>query len=136
VQVDVAPASGEGELLGRGQLLVAEEDDAIIQQGGADLAQYFVTKLLRQVDAFDDRAGRASDAVRLQMAVLGVAWGIHGFLLPVCGASPLVRPVRSASSGNNHGVETPHCKARGKKRPGKAWPDGITLVLGLEGAPR
>ena len=76
--MDVAPAAGEGELLGGSYFLVAEEDHAIVEQGGADLVQHLVAEFLREVDPFDDGAGRTGDAVRLQVAVLGVAWGIHG----------------------------------------------------------
>jgi hypothetical protein len=76
--VDVAPAPGEGELGIRRQGLAAEEDDQIVQQGGADLGQRLIVHLPRQIDAVDLGAHGACDLRHLDMTIGRVARTVHG----------------------------------------------------------
>src|SRR3546814_19343599 len=50
---------GEGDLQGRRDLLVAEEDDDFVMEGLQDFGEERVVHRLRQVDAEDLRAERA-----------------------------------------------------------------------------
>src|SRR3546814_2744135 len=50
---------GEGDLQGRRDLLVAEEDDDVVMEGLQDFGEERVVHRLRQVDAEDLRAERA-----------------------------------------------------------------------------
>src|SRR5690606_38371756 len=77
VQMNFAPALGEGELTLRREVLVAGEDDEIVEQGGADLAQHLVVQLLRKIEAVDLGAEGAGDRVDLDVAILAVAQFRH-----------------------------------------------------------
>ena len=76
--MDLAPATSEAKLLLRGELLVAEEDRAIVEQGRANFRQHIVRQVLGQIDPRHLGAERAGDAMRFEIAILGVAWSIHG----------------------------------------------------------
>ena len=89
MQVDLAPAARETELLLGRQLLVAEEDHAVVQQRGADFRQHIVRQILGQIDAIDHGAERAGDTVGFQVTVLGVARSVHGLVLLMPGMMPL-----------------------------------------------
>jgi len=51
MQMHLAPALGEGHLLGRRDDLVAEEDRAVVQQRLVNLAEGTVVELFGQIDA-------------------------------------------------------------------------------------
>src|SRR4029077_8082378 len=51
VEVDTAKTLGKGEMLLGRQLLVAEEDDAMLAESTADFGQHPLWRRLRQVDA-------------------------------------------------------------------------------------
>ncbi len=63
MQVDAAPAPGEGEELLRRQVLAAEEDHLMLEERLVDFAVERVGQRLRQVGAFDLRAQRPRDPV-------------------------------------------------------------------------
>ena len=70
MQVDLAPAASEAELLLGGKLLVTEEDHAVVEQCGADFRQHVVGQILGQIDTLDHSAARAGDLVRSHIAKL------------------------------------------------------------------
>src|SRR6185312_14724061 len=82
MEVDLPPTSRESELLVGRERLVAEEDDAVLQQRTADFAERLLVDFLRQVDALDLRTQRAGDLVRLDPLVLRVPYDVHGPALP------------------------------------------------------
>ena len=53
--MDLAPAAREAKLLLGRELLVAEEDHAVVEQRGADFRQHVVRQILGQIDALDHR---------------------------------------------------------------------------------
>ena len=59
--MDLAPTPGERELLVGREMLVAEADHQIIQQGGADFRQHLIGHVLRQIDAGDIGAERSGE---------------------------------------------------------------------------
>ena len=83
MQVDIAPAAGEGELLGGRDVLVADGDHQVVEQRRADFGQDLLRNVLRQVDAADFGAKRAGDLLDVEVTVLGVAWCVHGSGPPV-----------------------------------------------------
>src|SRR3546814_15097738 len=59
MRLDRPEPFGEGDLQGRRDLLVAEEDDDVVMEGLQDFGEERVVHRLRQVDAEDLRAERA-----------------------------------------------------------------------------
>ena len=51
VDLQFAEAAAEGNVLLRGQLLLAKENDAIVDERPADFADHVVVEVARQVDA-------------------------------------------------------------------------------------
>ena len=72
---DLAEPAGEGLVPGDVEFLVAEEDDAMLVQRVADLADRAVVEILRHVDAEDLRAAGAGQRPNLDTTVP------HGVLL-------------------------------------------------------
>jgi hypothetical protein len=75
VDVDRAEAAGEGDLLLRCDLLVAEEDHAVVVEGLADLGEMRLVHRLGEVHSEHLGAQRAGDGGDLDAAVA------HGKLL-------------------------------------------------------
>ena len=65
---DLAEAPGEGEKAGGRQILVAEEDDVVVEPGAADGANGVVVHLRAQVDAVNLRSDGAGDGAYLYSA--------------------------------------------------------------------
>jgi len=82
MQVDVAPPPGERQLLLGGHRLVTEEDDLVVEQRGADLAQCLGVELARKIDAGDLGAERARDPAGLDPTMLRVLQVAHRPVLP------------------------------------------------------
>ena len=59
VDVDGGKAFGEGDVLGFAQPLVAEEDHAVLAEGGADLADRVIGQVMGEIDAVQLRADMA-----------------------------------------------------------------------------
>src|SRR3981189_3308525 len=68
VDLELAKAMPEGEMLLRGQVLVLKEDDEVLEQGRADLGDNRFGQRLRKVDARDLGAKRAGDPIDVDAA--------------------------------------------------------------------
>src|ERR1700754_3210371 len=79
MQMDLAPAAGEAQLLLRCQRLVAKEDHAVVEQRRPNFRQYIVRQILRQIDARNFCPERTSDLPGFEIAILGIAWRIHRY---------------------------------------------------------
>src|SRR5262245_37155632 len=66
----LAEFAGEGELLARRRLLVAQEDHEMVEEGLAHLAHDVVVEVLRDVDAMKLGAQRAGDRPDFDVAVI------------------------------------------------------------------
>ena len=93
VQMDIAPAAREGQLLVRRDHLVTEADHQVVQQRGPNIGELFVRQILRQVDPGDLRRHRTGDLVRFQVAIPRVAWRIHRVRPSICPGVCLSRGV-------------------------------------------
>ena len=116
MQVDFAPTAGEGKLARRRQVLVAEEDHLVFQQGGADFAQHLVGQVFRKVDAGDLGAERAGDLVRLDMAILRIPHDVHLVASSVTlGGAWWLVPAGASARSSMTGIVTP-IRAMGRCR--------------------
>ena len=61
MRLEVAEAAGEREVLLGGDVLVAEEDDLVLEQRAMDLVERLVVERLGQVDASDLGADRRAE---------------------------------------------------------------------------
>ena len=77
---DLAEAAREGLVALGVELLVAEEDHAVVEQGLADVADGGVVEILRHVDAGNLRAAGAGEQTNLETRVA------HGARSAVCSA--------------------------------------------------
>ena len=68
MNLEVPEAPGEGHMLARAHRLVAEEDDLVVEQGLADLADDRVGQLRRQVDPAELGADGRTDSLRVEVA--------------------------------------------------------------------
>lgn len=64
-----APTRGQNELLARTDVLVAEEDRAMIEQGLIDVVENLLIGIVRQVDSEDFRAHGAGEQLYVQLMV-------------------------------------------------------------------
>ena len=79
VVVDLAEPLGEGDLLLGRELLVAEEDDEMIEPGVIDLGERFIVDVC-EIDAADQGAAGAGDGLNLDASIgcLDPSRGCHG----------------------------------------------------------
>jgi hypothetical protein len=50
---EIAKTFGKGNMLGTVDVLIAKEDDLVVEQGGSDCGDRGVGQVIRQIDAVD-----------------------------------------------------------------------------------